>query len=130
MEPRHITPKQNTPLNRLFLSINHYVSTGDHFGEGVAMPTSTGRVLVMVPVNTRMEQDRQDFDAFRARFDEMAGRFDTELQDIGRDGLFHFWAFEIDETRMDELSEALRERPGPKGWGSGKTIIDNHNWIE
>lgn len=38
MEPRRITPLRGTPVNRLFFAINHYVSTGDHFGEAWLSP--------------------------------------------------------------------------------------------
>lgn len=127
MEPRPITPKQNEPLNRLLFAINHYVSTGDHVGEGIALPTGregdpSREQLVMIPVNTKMEQDREDFAAFGARLNELG----WELEKMGRDGIFEFYALRIREDEMDALAEKLRERPGQEGWGSMKETIDKH----
>lgn len=135
MEPRRITPVMKTPLNRLFLALNHYISTGDHFGEGVALPESDPAlrlVRVLIPVNRTMKQDRVDFEKLRSKFDELAaaGEFPVRLEHMGREGLFEYWSFVVPEFRMDDLAAELRRAPGPAGWGSGKAIIDQHDWHE
>lgn len=129
MEPRKITPLRRSPINRLFFAINHYVSTGDHVGEGLGVPEGA-YVRVLLPVNSAMAQDVSDFEAFRARFDELAPRFGLTLEGPERSGVYHIYSFRIHERDMDALARALRERPGPSGWGSMKAVIDKHNWNE
>jgi len=132
MEPRRITPLRGTPVNRLFLAINHYVSTGDHFGEGMALPLAApaGVLRFVIPVNRAMEQDLEDFDRFRARFEQLAPKYKTELEDQGAEGLFHMWTFDLPERLVDRLARDLRAAPGPLGWGSPKSVIDEHEWHE
>lgn len=135
MEPRRITPLQKTPLNRLFFAINHYVSTGDHFGEGIGVPESDpafGLVRVLIPVNRHMAQDQADFRCLQSKFDELAaaGEFPVRLEHMGTEGLFDYWSFVVPTFRMDALADELRRAPGPAGWGSGKAIIDQHKWRE
>lgn len=76
MNPRDIKPQIGTPTNRLFWAINHYVSTGDHIGEGVAQEVG-GKLLFLIPVRVAAEQDQRDLAAFRARFDELAEPYQT-----------------------------------------------------
>ena len=104
-------------LNRLFIAINHYVSTGDRIGEGVAT-VEEDRLQILLPVKARDPRDAEDFRRFCARFDELAPRFGLSLEfkanAIGMD----VWGFLIDPDQIDALSSALRERAGPLGWGS------------
>ncbi len=117
------------PLRRLFFAINHYISTADHIGEGVAMDAGD-RLRVCIPVNLEMVQDREDWAAFRSRFDELAADFDTRLEDLDADGDMRLWTFLVDPNRLEDLATALMSRPGPAGWGSGKAVIDAHDWRE
>ena len=51
---------RNTPLNRLYLAINHYISTGDHIGEGISNDLGS-HIQMMVAVNQANPTDQQDF---------------------------------------------------------------------
>jgi hypothetical protein len=128
METGHITPEEDTPLNRLFFALNYYISTGDRIGEGVALPAGqqggSELVKLLIPVNTRMEQDQQDFAALRARLDQLG----CELDDLGRQGVMHLHGLTVARDEMDALAQKLRAEPGPKGWGSVKETIDAHDW--
>lgn len=125
IDPRKIDPKFNDPINRLMLAINHYISTGDNIGEGIATPDGD-KVRVLIAVNKVMQQDKEDFQAFKAKFKEIKGRFKLTLNDHGSQGLFHMYSFLIEESQIDNLAVALTESPGPKGWGSLKPLIDKH----
>ena len=126
-------PLQGTPVNRLFFSINHYVSTGDHFGEGLAMDTVPGALAFMIPVNTRMEGDAENFRRLEARIRQLRDHpeeWPVRLTDEGRQGLYHIYALHVPAPLVEPLAAKLREEPGPLGWGSPKKIIDSHDWHE
>ena len=126
---RHITPLADTPVNRLFFAINHYVSTGDHIGEGVAQDRGGGQVCVLVPFNPRELEDKDNFDRLKARLEQLqqgrnadAPRFTLAYQ--GQGGRFSVWGLTIQSTDCDALADLLVEEPGPLGWGSCKFTID------
>lgn len=127
MNPRDVKPMLDTPLNRLFFAINHYVTTGDHIGEGIATGDEK-RMRVTIPVRTDSKDDQANFAAFRSRFEELADKYRLVLGYLGEHRNFEGWTFEIDVERMDALAVDLRERPGPLGWGTGKTVIDAYQW--
>ena len=120
-------PVQNTPLNQLFLAINHYISTGDHVGEGMANEHET-HLQVIIPVNQTNPVDREDFTKFRSRWEELQGKFSTELVDNGEHQQFRLYTFNINPSDMDELAKELTKRPGPLGWGSMYGLIQKHNF--
>ena len=114
---------QNTPLNRLFLAINHYISTGDHLGEGIAYDQGT-HVQVILAVNQSNPTDLADFVKFRSRFDELRAEFNLTLSDLGVQNNFHLHSFLVDLTDMDDLAKRLEEKPGAGGWGSMHELIN------
>lgn len=138
-KPPCVTPLDKSPINRLFFAINHYVSTGDHIGEGVVLPEPgtphrddepypEDRLRFLIPVRTASDQDLDDFASFRSRFEELQDTFTTRLEASGSEGAFGLWSFAIAYRQADALAKALRRRPGPKGWGSPKATIDQANW--
>lgn len=127
MNPRDIKPQIGTPTNRLFWAINHYVSTGDHIGEGVAQEVG-GKLLFLIPVRVAAEQDQRDLAAFRARFDELAEPYQTAMRYMGEYDGFELWGFALAEDQADDLAADLTVRPGALGWGSGKAVIDSYTW--
>lgn len=120
-----IKPVQQTPLNRLFLAINHYISTGDHLGEGIANDLGT-HVQVIIPVNQKMQVDRLDFEKFQSRFVELEAELGSKLKFEGEQQYFRMYSFKIDITDMDLLAEKLIEKPGKLGWGSMYELIQKH----
>ena len=137
MNDRTITAMAGTPLNRLFIAINHYVSTGDHLGEGTAIgegiqrhmtgePHALDLVRLLLMENTTDPTDVADFAAFASRFSELAGQFDTHLKWEPQQGKFRMYSFVIKYGQANELANALTEQPGPAGWGSMKELIDEH----
>lgn len=123
-----ITFRSGTAANRLLFAINHYVSTGDHIGEGIVAPIGGDRFLIPIPVNRTLSADQADFACFRSRFNELAPDYGTQLEYAGGNGVFDFWHFSIRADQMDALAADLRARPGPKGWGSEKAKIEAVEW--
>jgi len=72
MDNRDIQFLQGTPINRLFFALNHYISTADHIGEGIALPVGGSRVKILVPYNPRELEDADNFRRLVARTDEIA----------------------------------------------------------
>lgn len=135
MQP--ITALRDTPVNRLFFAINHYVSTGDHLGEGISvaegpqapaapLPNPNDRLRIMLLVNSTDPIDRNDYQKFTSRFNELADSFGTELKTNGHQEQFFVYSFSLAYGQCDALAQALTERPGPLGWGSMKGLIERH----
>lgn len=132
-----ITFLNNTPLNRLFLAINHYISTGDYIGQGMASPVNAGlmsdreaqpedKIRVLIPYNITSDVDLDDLACFKSRFAELQEEFSTRLEPVQGHGDFGCVGFVIYYKQCEPLAKALKSRPGPKGWGSIKPIIDQH----
>lgn len=124
-----LTKLSEGPINDLFLAINHYVSTGDHIGEGVALPEPDGRVLIQIPYNPRNATDADDFKRFASRMAEIAVA-DPSLQfpvkDMGKTPHFTIGGFVIGQDQMRALARELVRDGGLLGFGSGKRLIDQH----
>jgi len=90
----------------------------------VAPDLGEGRVRILVPVNRKLRQDQEDFDAFRARLDEVCEDFETEIEGGERQGPFEFYYFDVQVGDADELANRLVESSGPQGWGSVKDTTD------
>lgn len=119
-----ITYCVGTPLSRLILAINHYISTGDLIGMGTAMEEGRDRTRPLILVNRNLAEDRANFACFRSRFDELAVGFGTELVSVGGRGPFDAWTFSIRNRDLDVFARELQKQPGPLGWGTTKRQID------
>ncbi|PRY38472.1 hypothetical protein CLV58_109199 [Spirosoma oryzae] len=134
-----IEPLENTPINRLFLAINHYISTGDHIGEGMAVPEgpqkvrrgepdAQDKIRILVPYNITNDTDLDDLACFTSRFNELASQFSTRLEPLQGNGQFGLTSFVIRYQQAHLLSSKLMEKPGPAGWGSNKALIDQYRF--
>lgn len=132
---QNLTPLEGTPLNLLFVAINHYVSTGDHIGEGIAQaegpqrkgePLPNELIQILILVNPALPTDTADFTKFKSRFSELEKEFSTRLESHGRQDNFLAHSFTIRYRQCESLTQALTEKPGPLGWGSMKPLIDQH----
>lgn len=133
MEPKNIQYVERSPLNRAFFAINHYVSTGEHLGQGIATEMLPGVFSLAIPVNTAMEEDVADFEAFEAKVAELCAHPDEmpiRLVSSGKHGTFALYTLIVPAPILDDLARKLREKPGPKGWGSMKATIDQYDWRE
>lgn len=121
-----IIVKNGEPLSLLFMAINHYISTGDHLGEGVAIEEGPQKARVVVTVNMALKDDKEDFQKFKAKFEEIRAKFQTRLDDHGRNSIFHTHSFVILKKDIEAMAQAFTESPGPLGWGSMKKLIDDN----
>lgn len=126
INPRDIKPLTGGPINRLFWAINHYVSTGDHIGEGVATQRDGAWVLCIL-VYYKKEQDCRDIAALRSRLSD-SGLPRHELAYGGKMGEVEIWNLIVADVDVLPLADALVSAPGALGWGSGKAVIDRYEW--
>lgn len=131
-----ITPVQNTPLNRLFLALNHYISTGDRVGEGLAIPGGNPKGTthqVLIPHQPGEATDAADWEKLRARLAQLEAegqgfKLTDEGFAPGPSGRrhFHIHALHVPTTKVLRLTALLREKPGPLGWGSFYDLLRTH----
>lgn len=120
---------QNQPVNRAFLALNHYISTGDHVGEGVALGEGNKTVL-LITWRPREWEDNDNWKRLRARLEELKGEgFALEIREMGANGEFSFAGAVVETSQLDEFATKITERRGPLGWGSMKTFLER-NGIE
>lgn len=130
-----ITPLQDRPLNRLFVALNHYISTGDHVGEGVATPEGTIH-QVLLAHRPSDATDAADWEKLQARLDELKSQgLGLKLTDEGRvpnvpgpggPQQMHLHALHVPTGQVAWLTSLLREKPGPLGWGSFYETLRAH----
>ena len=116
----------DSSANKLVLAINHFLSIGDHVGEGIGLETD-GKLMILIPVNTLMSQDREDFNSFLARFNQIKEEFSIELEPQGQHGIMETYSLTIEKSLISAVADRLIEEPGPLGWGSTKAKVDLRN---
>jgi hypothetical protein len=118
----------NTPMNRVFFAINHYVSAGDHIGEGIAMPVDDNKIRFLIPVNPNLPLDVEDWNKFNSKLQEIT--FPAfKLENHGKTPPhFIMHTILVAEKDLTAFADALMEKPGKMGWGSPKTLIDRFVW--
>jgi hypothetical protein len=114
------------PINDAFLALNHYISTGDHVGEGIAMYWHDGRIAFNVPYAPRELEDKDNWTRLEARLHQMQADddFSVEIQDGGMTpGGFRVMILLLAEDDVPAFTLALKEKPGPIGWGSMRSFL-------
>ncbi len=117
------------PVRDMILAINHYVSTGDHIGEGVAMEGEGGGYLFGVPYDPRNPDDRDDARRLRQRLAEIAAAhpgLSVRTEDHPPAGGFSYFVVHVRPELARRLAAELVRSSGDAGWGSGKPRIDKH----
>lgn len=121
--PDKIEPRVGEPINDLCWSLNHYISLADHLGVCFGRDTST-EITVWIMVNQEMELDQEDFEKLRARLQELEEEgFEFSLEHEEDRGKFVVYSLHVPNSEVEDLTDALREEPGPKGWGSPRKIL-------
>ena len=118
---------QSGPINRLFFAINHYVSTGEHLGQGVALEgDDPGTLLLQIPYDPDNPTHAEDFERFRARLEEITQEegLRGELREMGWAGKIRVAVVLVRKEELTPLADGLMEKPSDLGWGSGKAAID------
>ena len=117
------------PVRDLFLALNHYISTGDHVGEGVAMEDHQGDYLFNIAYDPQNAVDAADYIRFRRRITEImeAGAIPLMVTEPdGRRGQFLVALLHVKPADVRRLAQELVRSPGAAGWGSMKPLIDEH----
>ena len=112
-----------TPLNRVFHGINHYISTGDLMGEGIAIPFED-KLKIVVLVNPTLPTDVEDWCKLKSKLEHIS--FPAFVLEVHGKIPPNFDAYMITvaESDLDAFADVLMEKPGPLGWGSTKDLID------
>lgn len=110
-------------IKMVILAINHYISTGDRLGEGMAM-SDGDKLIFAIPVN-------------RVNCDDIADwlKLNSKLQEISRPAFdlvnyekthanFDNHLLKINKNDCHAFARALTESPGKMGWGSVKAVLD------
>jgi hypothetical protein len=129
-----ITFQPGSPLSLLFVAINHYISTGDHFGEGIALGDGKGKgepkpdekFTIVIVVNRSLPVDIEDFQKFKSKLESLRNKFPIKLATHGTEQGFSQYSFALYYHQVPKLTQLLTESPGPLGWGSMKELIDTH----
>ena len=127
--PTRLDTTREGPLNDLVLAINHYVSTGDHIGEGVAMEGADGRYIFTVPYDPAHPDDRADAQRLRLRVSEIAAQYPDlklEVQEQKLPGKFDYLLLFVSPADVRRLAAELVRSNGDAGWGTSKPLIDEH----
>jgi len=108
------------PANRFIFAVNHYVSTGDQIGEAVVL-SKENPCTIVVPVDLGNEQDASDFAALRSRVDELDR---VSIEKEGEEQGFTFYLVHAHDA--DDAAVQLASKPGEKGWGSPRPLVQRY----
>jgi hypothetical protein len=129
---KDLTFCEGTPMNRVIIGLNHYMSVGDYVGAGSAHSVGD-EMKFFVPVNISMPVDVANFKKLRARLQEITyPKF--KLEDFGIKKFashlptFNVFTISVKETDCDAFAKVLIEKPGSLGWGSTKGLLDLTDW--
>lgn len=116
-----------TSMNRVLIGINHYITTSELIGAGLAMPVDN-KIKFFILVNINHPTDVSDWQKLSSRLQEISSpQFEIEYH--GRDEIkngtkFDQYTITLLEKDCDEFAKALMIKPGPMGWGSTKRYVD------
>lgn len=121
--------QEHGSVNDVFLGINYYISTGDHYGEGGAIDMGAGVLALVVPYDPSKPQEIADLTALKVRLEELrqAGiglREETPpIASSGRVGQFDFLLLHVHQDDLVRLAQGLVREPGKAGWGSTYPLL-------
>ncbi|HIJ87420.1 MAG TPA: hypothetical protein HPP97_06985 [Desulfuromonadales bacterium] len=130
--PKDLTFCVGTPMNRVILGLNHYMSVGDYVGSGTAILVGD-EMKFAVPVNINLQEDVINFIKLSNRLEEITyPKF--KIEDLGIKKYashlptFNMFTISVKESDCDAFAKVLIEKPGSLGWGSSKALLDLTDW--
>ena len=115
------------PEIKVFLAINHYISTSENLGQGYLMTgeETPGKITIIIPVNKKLQEDLDNWDKLYSRLLEIDAliNFEVKLYDENAPN-FIVQSIVLDHNDLDALADALVAKPGVLGWGTPKPIVD------
>jgi hypothetical protein len=128
---KHITQSQQGAINDAMLALNYYISTGDHIGEGVAIPLPSGEIALLIAFAPHELEDADNWNRLEARLIEMHGEgLKLKIENEGQQGIFVMIRLILKELDLPAFTTALKSKPGPLGWGSLYTFLERHGLIK
>ena len=120
--------QEHGSVNDVFLGINHYISTGDHYGEGAALDTGAGGLAFVVTYDPSSPQEIADLTALRVRLEELRQtgiglREETLPRAAQGLGQFNFLLLHVHQDDLIRLAQGLVREPGKAGWGSTYPLL-------
>ena len=114
------------PEIKVFLAINHYISTSDNLGQGNYMqdPEDPDQIILVVPVNKKRQEDLDNWDKLYSRLQELSSQINFALLPAQNSPDFIVNAISIKHNDLNALSYALVNKPGLLGWGTPKLMVD------
>ena len=114
------------PEIKVFLAINHYISTSENLGQGNYMqdPEKPDQIILVVPVNKKRQEDLDNWDKLYSRLQELSSQIDFTLLPAQYSPDFIVNAISIKHNDLNALSYALVNKPGLLGWGTPKLMVD------
>ena len=128
MKTDYVDSNELSPMSCLVQAINHFVSTGDHFGEGRILHAKTGDWLVVLACNVNDEIDVEDMRKFESRFKEVIEEtaIDARLEKGEEVNGCRSYLLHVHDPDMLPLAQALISAAGEAGWGSMYPYIQRY----
>jgi hypothetical protein len=107
-------------INDVFLGINHYISTGDFYGAGMALDARAGLLRVVIPDDPSKPQEIADLTALKARLVELRQvgislREETEPWTTQGKSQFDCLLVYVHQDDLIRLAQGLVREPGKAG---------------
>jgi len=106
---------------QLCYAISHYVPTGQDFGHGI---TYRAQDSIYVTLGHGVDGG-EEFEKLTARLEEIEG-LDAEIITDSESRGTAWYRIRVHLSDAYDLADALRETPGPNGWGWPKTEFIDH----
>lgn len=122
--------QEHGSVNDVILGINHYISTGDYYGEGVALEAEAGLWAFAIGYDPSSPQEKADLTALKVRLEELRQSgldLREEIQpwaDRGK-GRFNFLLVYVHQDDLTRLAQGLVREPGRAGWGSTYPLLQS-----
>lgn len=122
---RPYVPSCTTAEGVLLYGLGHYVVTGENFGKGVTGRLD-GEIHVTLGIKiekglSRINREKKGWIALLARLAEIDADVRIEELDETSNRLWRKLIVPVDEAH--EIGRALKEKPGPRGWGWTKEVL-------
>ena len=128
MNTQIIDSTHPSPSAYLVQAINHFVMTGDHFGEATILNARDGVKMVMLAYNISDKLDVEDFRKFESRLREsvLKTKIDARIKKSHEANGYRTFLLQLHERDMLRLAQELLREAGRAGWGSLQPDIERY----
>ena len=115
----------NGPIHKLMVAFNHYITTAEHIGDGVALPVGDD-LAVCIPYAPCEFEDSTNWRCLEARLQEIVAKDSLNIRirnDGTGEGRFTLMIVTLPQSDITRLTTLLKAKPGPLGWGSLRTFL-------